>query len=90
MPVNGFNGLETDLARSHGPTDTQTKGDTMTPGTRFYARCKELGIDLTMYGIHCPTHGQMPAVYDSNTNNYDCRTCMYHHIMDRTGKYHFV
>lgn len=60
----------------------------MTPGTRFYERCKQLNIDFTMYQIACPKHGNVPAVYDPAINGYECRPCMYHHIIDRVGKYH--
>ena len=58
------------------------------PGSRFYRRCAELGIDLTLYRINCLKHGAAPAVYDSNLNAYDCRRCVYLAIMYKSGKYY--
>jgi len=58
------------------------------PGSRFYRRCTELEIDLTLYRINCLRHGSAPAVYDSNINAYDCRQCVYLAIMYKSGKYY--
>lgn len=59
-----------------------------TPAQRFESRCKELGVTFTQYGITCPKHGQAPAVYDPAINGYECRPCMYQHIMRKDGKYY--